>query len=282
VLAVVIPQIILWFFDALLIQQHMVWFHGPFPLKTFFWVRGAIYILLMINPSLGGGGILLYLKRKTQITWTKLWGLVLFRFGLGMWGMCLVLIPATLAMHHYGLAEKARINMGIWWGLLIFGFAWMVEAWIFWHHKRRFGLSKLVAPNPESEFWTAFRLATRRRWFLTWAMIVPPFLLWLVGWYLLALAFEVRIPFFEYMVISPLVMLIIDLPIAFGGFGTATLAWVTFFGDYGSAENIAALTLFLPFARSICRALIGLVSLKPALQDINSLTLAPGAENEQP
>lgn len=282
VLAIVIPQLLFWFLDVLLTERHMVWFHEPFPLRTFFWVRGAIYILMMVNPSLGGGGILLYLKRKTQVTWTKLWGIALFRFGLAMWGMCLFLIPITLAMHHYGLAEKAKINMVVWWGFLIFGFAWMVEAWIFWHHKKRFGLSKVVARNPDSEFWTAFRLATRRRWLLTWVMVIPPFLLMLVGWYFLARAFEVKVPFLQFMVVSPLVMLIIDLPIAFGGFGTATLAWVTFFGDYGSTEDLAALTLFLPFTRSICRALIGLVSLRPALRDISTLSLTPGTETEQP
>jgi hypothetical protein len=282
VLAIVIPQLLFWFFDVLITERHMVWFHGPFSLRTFFWVRGAIYILIILNPYIGGGGILLYLQRKARITWRKLWGIMLFRFGLTMWGIGLILIPTTLAMHHYGLAEKARINMGAWWALLVFGFAWMVEAWIFWHHKKRFGLSKVVAPNPESEFWTAFRLATRRRWLLTWVMAMPPFLLFMIGCYFLALAFEVRIPFLEFMVVSPLVMVIADLPIAFAGFGTTTLAWVTFFGDYGSAEDLAALTLFFPFARGICRSLIGLVSLRPALQDLATISLAPRTEAEQP
>jgi len=98
----------------------------------------------------------------------------------------------------------------------------------------------------------------------------------------LALAFEVKVPFLQFMVFSPLVMLITDLPIAFAGFGTATLAWVIFFRDYGSTEDLAALTLFLPFTRSVCRALIGLVSLRPAFQDISTLSLTPGTETEQP
>jgi hypothetical protein len=183
VLAIVIPQLLFWFFDVLITERHMIWFHGPFSLRTFFWVRGAIYILMILNTSLGGGGILLYLQRKARISWRKLWGIVLFRFGLTMWGIGVLLIPITLAMHHYGLAEKARINIGAWWALLIFGLAWLIEAWIFWHHKKRFGLSKMVAPNPESEFWTAFRLATRRRWLLTWVMAMPPFALSMIGWY---------------------------------------------------------------------------------------------------
>lgn len=277
VLAIGIPQLVFWFFEVLITERHIVWFHGPFQFKTFFWVRGAIYLLTMVSPSVGGGGVLVYLWRKVRITWTKLWGIVLFRFGLTMWGISVLLIPTTLAMHYYGLSEKARTNMWIWWGILIFGLAWMVEAWFYWHHKKRFGLSQVIARNPEREFWTAFRIATRKQWLLTWAMGIPPFILYLIGVYFLSLAFEVKVPFLEFMVFSPLVMAIADIPIAFSGFGTTTMAFVIFFGDYGSAESIAALTLFLPFARATFRALIGLVSLRPALQDINTLLQKPTA-----
>jgi len=105
-------------------------------------------------------------------------------------------------------------------------------------------------------------------------MALPPFILALVGYYFLTLAFGVKVPFLEFMVVSPLVVAIMDLPIAFGGFGTATVAWLTFFGDYGSETDIRALTLFLPVARGITRAGIGMVSLRPALKEIYSLMRA--------
>jgi uncharacterized membrane protein YbhN (UPF0104 family) len=92
-----------------------------------------------------------------------------------------------------------------------------------------------------------------------------------VGFYFTSVAFGVNIPFLEFIVVMPIAFGVMELPIAFGGFGTATLAWMTFFGAYGSVESIAALTLFVPFCRSVSRGLIGLVSLKPALTDIATL-----------
>ncbi len=112
-------------------------------------------------------------------------------------------------------------------------------------------------------------------------MGIPPFILSLTGIYFVALAFEVNIPYLEFMAVYPLMMFIIDLPIAFAGFGTTTLAFIAFFGGYGSAEAIAALTLFLPFARATLRVLIGLVSLRPAIQDINTLLRRPLTKEEK-
>jgi len=116
---------------------------------------------MMITP-LGWGGILPYIQRKTQITWSRLIGIVLFRTGLTLWGLALLLIPATLAMYHYGLTEKVNLNLWVWWFfLLVPGLFWMIEAWLFWHHKIEFRISKVVVRNRESEFWTAFNRATR-------------------------------------------------------------------------------------------------------------------------
>jgi len=272
VAALVLPQVCFWVFDVYITVRTMVWFHGPFPLKNYFWVRGAIYILQIVNYGLSGGGVLLYLQRRGRISWRKLFGILLFRFGLAIWATVLFLIPATLAMQYFGLAEQAKINLWVWWAVLIFGLVWMVEAWFVWHHHMHFGISKLVVRDRESEFWTAFRLATRGQWLWTGFLSLAPLLFFLLGYYALTRAFDVQVPFWLFMVVSPLAMLIVDLPIAFSGFGTTTLAWMTFFGDYGSEENLAALSLFLPVATALCRALIGLLSLRPAMADLATLS----------
>ncbi|HUT51829.1 MAG TPA: lysylphosphatidylglycerol synthase transmembrane domain-containing protein [bacterium] len=270
-LAVAVPQLVFWFFETLLTQRHLEWFHGPFSFREYFWTRGAIYILQLINTPLGGGGALLYIKRKARIGWRKLIGIMLFRFGLTLWGLDLFLIPATLLLYHYGLAARVKINLWAWWALLIGGLLWLCEAWIFWHRGRHIGLSRFVVRDRMSEFWSAFQQSPPRRWLLTWAMTMPPLMLMLVGLYFLSLAFGVRPPFWEFMAVAPLLFLIIDLPIALAGFGTTTMAWKLFFPDYGSPDDVMALTLFFPFVRGLTRALIGLVSLRPAMRDIGRL-----------
>jgi len=268
---IVIPQLYFWVCETAVAERHFTWFHGPFPFWTFFWVRGSIYILMFINVALGSGGLLFYMQKKAEISWRKLLGIVLFRLGLTLFGIAVIMIPATFAMHHYGLMEKAHINPYLWWGFLAFGVVYLINSWMTWHHGARFGISRLVVRDRESEFWTAFRTASKRQWFITWALAIPPLFLTVLGFYLVALAFSVKIPLLEFMVAGPLMLIVMDLPIAFAGFGTATLGWVVFFGDYGTAEQIGAITLFLPAVRSLTRAAIGVVSLRPALKDIQNL-----------
>lgn len=103
--SIIVPQLFFWYCEVLITKKHMVWFHKPFSFRAFFWIRGAIYLLMMINMSLGSGGILLYLWKKVRISWAKLWGIMVFRFGLTLWGLCVLLVPITVAMHHYGYTE---------------------------------------------------------------------------------------------------------------------------------------------------------------------------------
>lgn len=271
VMALLIPQLIHWVAETYLQERHMNWFHEPFSFRDLFWVKGAIYILSFVNTALGGGGLLVYIQAKAEITWRKLMGIVLFRIGLLLWGIAVIMVPATVAMHYYGYTEKAGINMYAWWGFIVFGVVYLVNGWMTWHHGTHFGLSKFVVRDRDSEFWTAFRVATKKQWFITWALTVPVLLISVLGLYFLARAFGIEIPFLQFMVVGPLMLLVMDLPIAFGNFGTATLAWMIFFGDFGDEDTIKALTLFLPFTRSAIRALIGMVSLNRAIKEINLL-----------
>jgi hypothetical protein len=274
VAAIGIPQLVSWYFSALIAERSIVWFHGPFPLLKYFWVRGAMYILMFVNNVLGGGGLLLYQQRRGEVPWRKLLGILLFRVGVGMgWGAMWLLIPLTAAMQYFGYHEKARLDMTVWWAILLVpGLFWFVSSWSYWHLGRDpFGFTRLIVRNREDVFWTAFRRARPRHWLGVWLMSWPNMILTLVGFYFASLAFGVRVPFLEFIVVMPIAFGIMELPIALGGFGTATLAWMTFFGDHASEQSIAALTLFVPFCRSACRGLIGLVSLRPALADIATL-----------
>lgn len=266
--AVAVPQILNWYLGTLVIARTIQWFHGPFPLRDFFWVRGAAYILGFVNSALGGGGQLFYQQRRGQMSWTVLMGILLFRVGLVLWGACLVMIPITIGMHVTGIAERVSINLQVWWAVLIFGLLWLLEAWHNWHHGGYWGLSRLVARDRGHEFWTAFRRSTPRHWLLYWAYTLPQLGSTIVGYHVLNRAFGIDAPVLESLVVIPLALIIMDLPFAFAGFGTATIGWMAFFSDHGSAADITALTLFLPMARMLTRAVIGMLSLRPALGEI--------------
>jgi len=285
--AAAIPQVTMWITTVLVTAWTMAWFHGPFPFWKYFWMRGAIFILQIVNNPLAAGGSLLYIQRKTGIAWWKLLGIGGFRAQLGIWAFALAMIPVTLSMHYYGLNENLKINIHLWWGWLIAQIPFLAFTWIFWHNKLDpTRLGAVIVRDRESDFWHAFNNATPKQWLIVSGMVLPQIALVLTSYYILALAFDVRIPFWEFLVVIPIVLFVSNLPIAFGGFGTTTYAWLTFFGEYDNGGAIEAMTLFIPTARLIIRALFGLVSLPPVIKEIGLISRteeeAPeGTEDEQ-
>jgi len=272
-LAVMIPQIMFWLMESWLVVKHIEWWHQPIPFEKYLWPRGAINFLLLINPLIGGGGgTFIYIQRAANISVKKLAGMFLFRFGLIMWGFGVLLIPCTASLYYFGLADNLPINMYVWWTILIVGTVWLFENWVFWFKGRdTFGIGKLLVKDRKSEFWTAFDQSTIREWLYTWAFAMPPIVAKLVGIYFVARAFGIELDFLRFMALAPLFTLIMDLPVAVGGLGTATLGWNIFFPGSGTTEEILAMTVFFPVAQALSRAAIGLFSLPFSLKYIDEL-----------
>ncbi len=281
VVAVIFPQMAVWFTNALMTSWTMTWFHSPFPFWRFFWVRGAIFMLQMINNPLGTGGAILYIKHKTNINWLHLLGIMGFRFQLVIWSICFLLIPVTMYSHLTGANDNLGMFMWAWWIFLGLQMALFVGTWNFWQHNSdTFRLGKFIVRNRESEFWRAFKQASPKQWAWIIGLTLPEMFLIFWGYYIMARAFHVQIPFWECLMVLPVVLFISNLPIAFGGFGTTTAAWVIFFGNYGTEENLIALTIFIPFARAVFRAVAGLIAMKPALAEVASLSFfSPPVKN---
>ena len=267
-ISILIPQLFFWYIEVYITKLHVNWFHGNFSFKDYFWIRGAIYFLVMINPSVGLGGIAFYVKNKAGMSWGKLFGILVFRYLLTIWGMSILLIPVTFIMKTHWINDYSGFNLKIWWVSLSFMVLWMFGTWLYWYNKKRHNLG-VFSKGRKSEFWTAFRMATPKQWLITWLVGLAPYIVYIAGIYLQSYAFGMRIPLLRYIIVSPIAIVVADLPIAFSGFGTTTMSFVTFFGKYGLPESIAAFTLFLPFSRAVVRALIGLVSIRFASQEID-------------
>ncbi len=292
--SVAVPHIAWWFLSTLLTERYFKWFHGPFPYWKYFWVHGSVHMLDFINPAVSGGVNLIYQKQKSQIGWFKLLGMVLFYHLIPLGMMAFLLVPLTLTWHYYGLYEvvgKFQLDgyvygwlwIYVWWAILLFGIYWFTEAWFSFHRSGRLiGVTRLfflftrllLGEEKANDLWTVARSAEPRHWLGTLAITVPNYFMFLFSPYLLSLAFDVNIPFFEFVVLAIPAMFVADLPISFSGFGTTTMSWMIFFGAYGSPENIAALTLFMPFGRVMTHAFIGLIAIKPGLAELRTLSLS--------
>ncbi len=208
--------------------------------------------------------------------------------------MAFLLVPLTLAWHYHGLYEvvgKFELDgyvygwlwIYLWWAIHFFGIYWFIEAWFCLHRSRRLiGVTRffflftrlLLGEERANDFWTVARSAEHSHWLGTLAITVPSYIMFLFSPYLLSLAFEVNIPFFEYVVLAISAMFVADLPVSFSGFGTTTMSWMIFFGAHGTPESIAALTLFMPFGRIMTHAFIGLIALKPGLDELRTLSIS--------
>ena len=279
--SVLIPQLIFWLFSVYQMERTFTWFHKPFPWKEFMWVRGALYLVMMINTGVGGVGNVLYLQQKTRISWLRFIALSFFRASVQTAAIGLVLIPLTIGMHVVGVFENTPLNPVIWWTILIVGQLAFWDGWFYFLKGQAIGLSRYLFTegsrdglliggyrNKEHDFWFAFRQATQTQWLLLmiWAQI--PVIALVFGYWYFAKAFNIEIPLLLFVVTMLLVNALQDLPVAFAGFGTTTMAWAMFYGDYASPEAIASLSLCLPLMRLFVRGGIGAISMRPAIEDV--------------
>ncbi len=283
-LAVLIPQLVFWLFSVYQIERTFRWWHRGFDWKNYTWVRGALYLVMMVNTGVGGAGNVLYLQQKTQVSWMKFIAIGFFRASVQSASVGFLLIPLTLLMHVMGVFEKTPLNPWLWWTVLIVGQLAFWDGWYHFLENRSIGLSKYLFTegeengqliggfrNRDHEIWQVFREASKAQWIylMIWAQISV--ITMVLGYWFFAKAFSIEIPFALFVVTIFLVAFLQDLPIAFAGFGSTTMAWSIFYGEYVTPETIASLTLCLPLLRLLCRGAIGVICIKPAISDVTAI-----------
>jgi uncharacterized membrane protein YbhN (UPF0104 family) len=270
----VLPLLIFWSFDAYITQRLLLWFDRPFRLRDIFWIRGALYLVMLVNVGISNGGMFLYLLRKTRLPLTRLLGIQLFRAGLSLWGFVVIFTAALIASHFAGLDVFGKIPWRLLVVFLALGWLWLFHAWTFWQHGWRWWPINLLIRRDHA-LWQAFAQARPAHWLKLALLAVPLIVSNLGGLYLCAWAFGIRIPLVEFVILIPLVLSISNLPIAFGGFGTTTLAWQLIFPTHASPDTYLAFTLAYPVVYCLTRAAIGLFSLKPAWAEWSRLSEPP-------
>lgn len=263
VLARFLPLLLFWGFDVYITATLLRWFDRPVPAREIFWVRGALYLLTLINVNVSNGGMFLYLLRKTRMGITKLLGLQLFRAGVSFFSL-LILFSAVAAFSRLlGRDFTGRISGATLAVLLGLSWLWLFQTWTYWQFGWRWWpLNHLL--RRDGPLWHALAHASLGHWLKLSLLCAPALVFNLIGIYLCAYAFHIRIPFLEFVVLILPALFFSNLPVAFGGLGTTTIAWQVFFPGYAAADTYLAFTLAFPVLSCLSRALFGLVSLKPA------------------
>lgn len=201
------------------------------PLSKVFAVRGATYVLFLINYALGQGGFGFYLRRSGATTQRAI-GATLFLIGTNL--ATLVLLT-TLAVALRGRCDHPEL----WWTLLGCDLAFVIYLGVI-----------ALAPHALAgrEVFAQLFDAGLRGHALAIVGRVPHVAVIVIGIWLAVRTWGLAVPFGVGMTIAPIVVIASSLPIAPAGLGTTQAALVYCFSSYAlgatASERSAAVLAF--------------------------------------
>jgi len=196
------------------------------PLPKVLAVRGAIYVLFLINYALGQGGFGFYLRR-TGATTQRAIGATLFLIGTNL---ATLLVLTTLALAIHGTSDDPRL----WWTLLGCDLAFAIYLGVIALAPGLLARREVIALLFDAGV-RGHALAILGR--------LPHVAVIVVGVWLAVRTWGIAVPFGIGMAITPIIVIASVLPIAPAGLGTTQAALVYCFSSYAigaTADDRAA------------------------------------------
>ena len=201
------------------------------PMRDVLAVRGATYVIALLNYVVGQGGLGYYLH-KAGVSTLRATGVTLFMMGTTFVGLLLITTVAWM--------NGPIDNSALWWTLVISCAAFAVYLVII-----------AIAPHfvARRELFAPLFTAGLRGHATTIAMRLPHVAIIVLGHWLAMIAWGITVPFWFAATTLPVVALVTVLPISPGGLGTTQAALVYFFTDFApGATDEARAGAVLAFA----------------------------------
>jgi len=233
-------------------------------------IRASMYLLALLNTSLGQGGVAYYLYRRARIPFFEALSSVLFIAVLEIYQLFLF---STLGVLFYSPANPRllevthalRIAYVVAWALLFALIGFFALA------RRNAGLREGIESSRFGPVLSTFLKARPRDYLTVLAIKAPTFLGSIVAQYFALSLYGIAIPFLKLVLFLPLVFLAAALPIAIAHLGTSQAAWLLFFSDNASQPTILAYSLAAHFIFMLCNGLVGLFFLRHAIRELTEL-----------
>jgi hypothetical protein len=194
--------------------------HMPRPVRQVFAVRGATYLLFLINYALGQGGFGYFLHRSGE-TVSRAAGATLFLIGTNF--------ATLLALTGAGMAVAGiAIEPTLYW-MIVVGLAGFAAYLAVIAAAPRFLARRPVLEPLFDAGLTGHGLAILGR--------VPHVTIVMLGHWVAMRAWGLDVPFVQGMLLMPLVAIATVLPISPAGLGTTQAAIVYFFSQYGTGAT---------------------------------------------
>ncbi len=266
-IAMMLPYSIIYcLVDTIVLSQVMKWFHRRIPYRHLLPVRASSYILSLLNPSLGQGGIAFYIHRREALPFLALAGTMLFLAVVEVSQLALYAAIGISIFYPTLITAFAPFYLGL---STIFGLGfWLI-------HRGTGPLENLLArfgkslPIGDASILTSIRQARWHHYVLTLIYKAPNFLLAIALHYFALQLFGVHVPISRLFALLPVVFLVASLPVTVAHLGTSQAAWLYFFSAYGQASNILAYSLVAHLTFMVLNSLIGLAFLPLALKGLH-------------
>ncbi|MFH2008081.1 MAG: lysylphosphatidylglycerol synthase domain-containing protein [bacterium] len=218
--AMALCMISIFFADCLAISKTFSWFTTDFPYREVLPIRGASYLLSVINYNLGQGALVLFAKRAKGVTIGRATGTVLMLMGINL---VVLLILSAVGLF---IADAPRALAFRPWVLGLMGAFVVYLVAITW--KPAF-LARVSLAEPMLNAGLRGHLAAV-------AVRVPHLSLVLFAHYIAMRAFGIEPPLHVFASTMPFVMLMSTIPISPQGLGTTQVAAVYFFAPYAQGD----------------------------------------------
>jgi uncharacterized membrane protein YbhN (UPF0104 family) len=276
-LALMLPYSMIYcLIDTFVLSRAVAWFHQPIPYGRLLPVRASSYILSLLNPGLGQGGLAFYVHRREGITFFALAGTMLFLAVMEFSQLGLYAAIGIVSFYPHLAGAFAPFYAA---------FVAIIGTGLFMVHKKPAALERILTKfgsklHPEALLNT-FRQARPRHYVLIILYKAVNFLCAVVLHYFALQLFNIQVPFAQLFTSLPIIFLVASLPVTVAHLGTSQAAWLYFFADYPPSQ-ILAYSLVAHVTFMLLNSLIGLSFLPLALRGLRHAAPAGDPQNAQP
>ncbi len=224
---------------------------SPIPFRDSMIIRGASYLLMIIDYTLGMGSIVYYLKKYMNVPIARGTGSMLFLNYITHVSLLILAIAGCLMAAASGALSMLLANIALTFTVLLalaiiaILLMKMLPDWSFLKKIKHSELMQIFIESPLSVY--LMNTLYRCGFYFTFILF----------FYIAVKAFNMDIPFFEMTAYVPVILLVISIPISAFGLGTSQAAMLILFKDYGSPAQILAFSLTYSASIIIFRGIIG-------------------------
>ncbi|GAB6095334.1 hypothetical protein JCM14469_15860 [Desulfatiferula olefinivorans] len=238
-------------------------FGHPVTFKEMRTIRGAGYLLMIINYNLGLGAIAWYLKTRNGIALVRAGSVMFFYYFVESVGITLFAMGGCLAI----LGQNPPVYGKI---VLIAGLMLSSYITLFFLYRLLPGKG-LLRSIRNAPLGAAFHEATWSDFFRLAGLRVLYFLAFIVFFHLGLQCFGVHVPPGTLTALVPVIFFIGNIPVTPFGIGTIQAAMLFFFTPFGPAENILSFSVVYSATLLFLRAPIGLFYMRQTGTTLNDL-----------